>query len=185
MRHPHTLITAAVALGTGAFAAGVFATGGLAAGQGDATTGTDPAMAAAELAQTATGSSVDSCTLITQTEAAAALGAEVSAVPNPSQCTYVAMDGTARAVSITVPDYAGNKREFASGVEQAAHALEGTFQEIPAGDEGYAIVSPMVSEGFARVGDTYVVVVLTHAQGTADAQAAQLDGLLQTAFGRL
>jgi hypothetical protein len=185
MRRPHTLITAAVVLGAGAFTAGMLTTGGIAADQGAPPAGADPALVAAGLAEAAAGTSVDSCTLLTEAEAAAALGAEVSAVPNPSQCTYVAMDGTARAVSITVPDYAGNKREFAPGAEQAANALEGTFQEITAGDEGYAIVSPMVSEGLARVGDTYVVVVLTNARGTAGAQAAQLDGLLQTAFSRL
>ena len=185
MRRPHTLITAAVALGAVAFAAGVLTTGGLAAEPGDVPAGGDTALASAALAEAATGTSVDSCTLVTEAEAAAALGAEVSAVPNPSQCTYVAMDGTARALSITVPDYAGNKREFAPGVEQAAHALEGTVQEIPAGDEGFAIVSPMVSEGLARVGDTYVVVVLTNARGTAGVQADLLDGLLQSAFGRL
>lgn len=186
MNRSHTRITAAAAFGAATFVAGVFAAGNLSTSEaGPDRPPDDPALVAAGAAEPGTGSSVDSCTLITEAEASGALGAEVAVVPNPTQCTYVAMDGSARALSITVPDYSANKQQFAAGVEQAAHALEGSFQEVGAGDEGYAIISPMVSEGLARVGDTYVVVVLTKAQGTAAEQASKLDGLLQTAFGRL
>jgi hypothetical protein len=186
MTSPQNLIGAAVAIGALAFAGGMLASGGAASETGARADGAaDPSPVAAGLAQAAEGTSVNSCTLLTKAEATSALGTDVSAVENPSQCTYVAMDGSARAVSVSVPDYSGNRREFAPGVEQAAHALEGTFQAISAGDEGYAIVSPMVSEGLARVGDRYVVIVLTKAEGTASAQADKLNGLLQSAFGRL
>jgi hypothetical protein len=188
MKHPTALL--ATTLVVGAFAAGGLTAQSLVAGDGgvksDDTKLTGAAAASAgALAPAATGSSVDSCTLVTEAEAKAALGAAVSKVPDPSQCTYVAMDGTSRALSVTVPDYAASRKDFAPGVDQAAHALEGTVQPIPAGDEAYALVAPTVSEGLARVGDTYVVVVLTKAKGSAAEQADQLNGLLQTAFGRL
>jgi hypothetical protein len=187
MKHPTTLF--ATTLVVGAFAAGGFTARSMVAGP-DGAKSTDDTLAGAAahtgtLAPAATGSSVDSCTLVTEAEAKASLGADVSKVPDPSQCTYVAMDGTSRALSVTVPDYAASRKDFAPGVDQAAHALEGTVQPIPAGDEAYALVSPTVSEGLARVGDRYVVVVLTKARGSAAAQADQLNGLLETAFSRL
>jgi hypothetical protein len=185
MKHPTTLFAATLVVG--AFAAGGLTARSMVAGD-DGVTSTDKALTGAHtgsLAPAATGDAVDSCTLITEAEARTALGADVSKVPDPSQCTYVAMDGTSRALSVTVPDYAASRKDFAPGVDQAARALEGTVQPIPAGDEAYAMVSPTVSEGLGRDGDTYVVVVLTKARGSAADQANQLNGLLQTVFGRL
>lgn len=187
MKHPTALL--ATTLVVGAFAAGGLTAQSLVAGddgvKSNDTKLTGAAANADALAPAATGSSVDSCTLVTEAEAKAALGADVSKVPDPSQCTYVAMDGTSRALSVTVPDYAASRKDFAPGVDQAAHALEGTVQPIPAGDEAYAMVASTVSEGLARKGDTYVVVVLTKAKGSAAEQADQLNGLLETAFSRL
>lgn len=182
MSRPHKLI-----IGAATLAVVTFSLGSLTASTGQAVVpAQDPALAAAETTeQTITASSVDTCTLITEAEAADTLGSEVSAVPNPSQCTYVAMDGTARALSIALPDFTGNRNDFEAGVAQATSAFEGTHAAIPAGDEAYAIVSEMVSEGLARDGDTYVVVVMTQARGTVQEQADVLNGLLETAFSRL
>jgi hypothetical protein len=187
MKHPKVMFATAVVVG--AFAAGGLTAQSFVAGS-DGAKASDTKLTGASAstgtsAPAAAGSSVDSCTLVTEAEAKAALGADVSKVPDPSQCTYVAMDGTSRALSVTVPDYAASRKDFKPGVDQAAHALEGTVQPISAGDEGYAMVAPTVSEGLARRADTYVVVVLTKAQGSASEQATVLRGLLQTVFSRL
>lgn len=181
MARPSILLGAAVA--AGAFVAGGVIAGGL---PGSAAAPRNPALVnAANTTATDTGSSVDSCTLLTEAEAKQALGTEVAKVSNPAQCTYVATDGTSRALSVTVPDYTGSRRDFAPGVEQAAHAFEGSYQQVAVADEAYVIVSSTISEGLARSGDTYVVVVLTSPQGTTAAQVDQLTGLLQTALGRM
>lgn len=179
MRRRLSVIAGAVALG-----ASMFSIGSLTAGGGSQVQSKPQTQVAAETLD-ATGDSVDACTLITEAEAADSLGTAVTTVPNPSQCTYIATDGSARALSVSVPDYFGPPDGFESGVEQVAHAFEGSYQPVSAGDEGYAIVSPLVSEGLARSSDTYVVVVLTNAQGTDSEQAGRLDSLLQLAISRL
>lgn len=179
MRRRISVIAGAVALG-----ASMFSIGSLTAGSGSEVQSKPQAQVAAETLDTG-GSSVDSCALITEAEAADSLGAAVTTVPNPSQCTHIAADGTGRALSVSVPEFFGLPDGFESGVEQVAHAFEGSYQAVSAGDEAYAITSPLISEGLARTGDTYVIVVLTSAQGTAAERAGQLDSLLQLAISRL
>lgn len=178
--HPRYLAGALVAVG--AFAFGGITAGNLPIG---AAASSPPQSVGGDVAAAVSGASVDSCALVTAAEAAQVLGAEVSKMDNPTQCTYVAMDGSSRAVSVTVPDFAGSRRDFGAGVEQAVLAFDGTLHELSVADESYAIVSPMVSEGLGRRGDTYVVVVLTKANGSTANQVSQLAGLLQTAFARL
>lgn len=160
-----------------------FTVGSLSANDGGRATEDSGLVPAAE--QTTTGDPADPCTLVTKAEAADALGTEVTAVPDPNQCTYVAMDASARALAVSAPDMASGEGEFQAGVDQAAQALNGTYREVSAGEEAYSIHSSVVAEGLARTGDGFVVVVLTNATGTADAQSQLLDGLLQAALGRL
>jgi len=181
-----SILAAATAVAAIAYGAGTLADGGPGARAGSTSEAGTPRLAAAPgTNEQTTATSVDSCTLVTEAEAAAVLGGHVTVVPNPGQCTYVAADGSARAVSVSAPDYSGQRNAFETGVAQAAGALEGSYQPVSAGDEGYAIVAPMISEGLAREGDTYVVVVLTSPSGTEAEQINQLNDLLQTSLGRL
>lgn len=135
--------------------------------------------------QGTTDSNVQTCSLLTEDEASATLGVEVSQVADPNQCTYVALDDTARTLAVSLPAMPATRKEFEAGVNHAAQALEGDYQQISAGDEAYAITASMLAEGLARVGDRFVVVVLTSPTGSQSEQVQSVEGLLQTAVGRL
>lgn len=188
MKRPQAIVATSALVVASAMVGGALMSGALT--EEDGPRGVDDAVnSALEAAGAAgveeTGSSVDSCTLISQAEAAAALGAEVTSMPNPSQCTYVAADGSARGLAVAVPDFAANRSQLKAGAEQTANALEGTVRSISAGDEAYAVVSTVASQGIGTSGGRFVVIVLTNPTGTADQQAAQLNGLLEKAFARL
>lgn len=193
MKHPRTLLTSTALVLAAAFAGGSLTSAVLGPDEASA----EQAEAAAQRALAAAGvseagaaelpasSAVDTCTLLTEAEAAAALGSDVTVVPNPAQCTYVALDSTARGLAVAVPEIAANRRDLKAGVEQTASALAGTQREITAGDEAYAVLSATVSQAIGTVDGKFVVVVLTNPQGTPDQQATQLNGLLEKALSRL
>lgn len=180
-----TLVVAAAFAGGGLTSAIFSTTGATGAENRDV-----PAAAAGNLAQEAPAAAApaatsDSCALLTEAEAAAVLGAPVTQMPTSGQCSYVTTDGSARGVAVALPALAANRSQIKAGAEQAAAALEGSARPIAAGDEAYAVISEVVSQGLGSDDGRFVVVAMTNPTGTADQQASQINGLLQTAFGRL
>ena len=145
----------------------------------------EPTTDATEETATGGGSAVPACDLVTSAEAEAALGTEVTRVDDPAQCTYVAKDASGRSASIARPPAAFPLDEFAAGMDQVAAALNGQQRAVAAGDEAYVVLADVMSQGVARIGDQFVVVVLTNPSGTADDQAALLTDLATTALSRL
>lgn len=183
MKQPRT--TSAALIAAAALAAGSLTSAVLIAGEArGAQQGVGSAGTQSVPAQNPTAS-VDPCTLITEAEAAAALGVAVTAAPESTQCTYIAADSTARGVAVALPGVSANRTQLQAGAQQTATALGGSSRSIAAGDEAYAIISPMVSQGLGTASGKLVVVVLTNPQGTADEQASLLNGLLDQAFARL
>lgn len=187
MKRPQQYLTSATLIVAAAFAGGVLTTAVLSAGGANGAEqreGKTPAVDQAP-APAAAPSSVDPCTLITEAEAAAALGSQVTQLPSPGQCTYVATDTSARGLAVAMPDFSANRTQLKAGAEQTASALDGTSRSISSGDEAYAVLSPIVSQGLGIKSGIFLVVALTNPSGTPDQQATRLDNLLGTAFGRL
>lgn len=128
--------------------------------------------------------SVDACTLLTEAEASAALGAPVTTVDDSGQCTFVADDGSGRSVGVAVPTGMPSSEHFAAGMEQLASAVSGDLRVVASGDEGYVVTSDHFSEGIARVGEAFVAVVLTGPRADADTQANTITDLMNTALSR-
>jgi hypothetical protein len=188
MKRPQLYLTSGTLVVAAAFAGGgltsaIFST----AGASGAETRDVPAAAGGlvQEAPAAAAAATDSCALLSEAQASAALGSPVTQMPSPGQCTYVATDGSARGVAVALPGLAANRNQLKAGADQTAAALEGSVRSIAAGDESYAVLSPMVSQGLGYDDGSFVIVALTNPTGTADQQASQINGLLQTAFGRL
>ncbi len=185
MKRSQHYLTSATLIVAAAFAGGVLTSDVLGPEEANGVERPERNAPAAAEAPAATTSSVDPCTLITQDEAAAALGTEVTTLPTPGQCTYVATDTSARGLAVAMPDFSATRSQLKAGAEQTASALDGTSRSIDSGDEAYAVLSPMVSQALGVESGTFLVVALTNPNGTPDQQATTLDGLLGTAFGRI
>jgi len=186
MKRPQLYLASGTLIVTAAFAGGSLTSAVLGPGQATgAEQRTNMAAATAAEAPAPAAASVDPCKLITEAEAAVALGTQVTQLPSPGQCTYVAADTSARGLAVAVPNFAANRSQLKAGAEQTATSLSGTSRSISAGDESYAVLSTMVSQGLGIKGGIFLVVALTNPSGTPDQQATRLNGLLVTAFGRL
>jgi len=186
MKRPQLFLTSGTLIVVAAFAGGSVTSAVLSAGGANGVEqGERSAPAVADAPAPAAAAAVDPCTLITEAEAAAALGTEVTQLPNPGQCTYIATDTTARGLAVAMPDFSANRTQLKAGAEQTASALDGTSRSISSGDEAYAVLSPMVSQALGIESGIFLVVALTNPSGTPDQQATQLNDLLGTAFGRI
>lgn len=188
MKRPQIYLTSGTLVVAAAFAGGgltsaIFSTSGASGAENR-----DVPAASSGLVQeapVAAPAATDSCALLTEAEAAAVLGGPVTQMPTAGQCSYVTTDASARGVAVALPGLAANRTQLKAGADQTAAALEGSVRSIAAGDESYAVLSPIVSQGLGYDDGTFVIVALTNPTGTADQQASQINGLLQTAFGRL
>lgn len=185
MKRPQLYLASGTLIVAAAFAGGSLTSAVLGPGQATGAEQRTNTAAAAAAEAPAPAAPVDPCKLITEAEAAAALGTQVTQLPGPGQCTYIATDTSARGLAVAVPNFSANRTQLKAGAEQTATALNGTSRSISAGDESYAVLSAMVSQGLGIKGGIFLVVALTNPSGTPDQQATRLNGLLGTAFGRL
>lgn len=96
---------------------------------------------------------LDACMLITQAEAADALGAPVTAVPGAAQCTYVANDNSGRAAAVAAPATLLPRDAFASGAQQVATALGAELRTLTGvGDQSFVILGTTLAEGIGAEG---------------------------------
>lgn len=136
--------------------------------------------------ESASEPSVDSCALLTEAEAAEALGGPVSKVANPGQCTYVASDLSGRSIAVATPDGLPGPEYLEPAMRQLATALKGEVRSVAGvGDEAFVVVADDMSELMGVKGTRYAAVVLTLSKASADAQVATLTAAAGRAFGRL
>lgn len=136
--------------------------------------------------EASTEASADPCTLLTEAEAAAALGSPVSKVANPGQCTYVAADLSGRSVAVATPSGLPGPEYLEAAMRQLATALRGEVRAVAGvGDNAFVVVADDMSELMGVKGTRYAAVVLTLSTASADDQVATLTKAATTAFGRL
>lgn len=129
---------------------------------------------------------VDPCILLTEGEAAAALGVRVSKVANPGQCTYVAADLSGRSIAVATPSGLPGPEYLEPAMRQLATALQGEVRPVvDVGDNAFVVVADDMSELMGVKGTRYAAVVLTLSKASPDAQVATLTDAATTAFARL
>lgn len=127
----------------------------------------------------------DPCILLTEGEAAAALGVRVSKVANPGQCTYVAADLSGRSIAVATPSGLPGPEYLEPAMRQLATALQGEVRPVDVGDNAFVVVADDMSELMGVKGNRYAAVVLTMSEASPDAQVATLTDAATTAFARL
>lgn len=132
------------------------------------------------------GSAVDPCTLITQDEANAALGAAAVQKDSGSSCSYTVVDGGFRSVSAVLGPEGTDPAKFGDGMRQYAQAANTELVPVSGvGDEAYATMAGTVDQLVARSGTDYVTVVLLNVQGSRSDVLNTLQTLGQTALARI
>lgn len=128
----------------------------------------------------------DPCTLLTEAEARTTLGSAVTPIPDAGQCTYVTLDGSGRAVSVSLSPAIQHAESLAPAMDQVAELLHTQKRVIPdLGGEAYGIASHHVTEVIVLNQDRFLGLVLTMPTGTVDEQLSTLEDLARTAMSRL
>ncbi len=139
-------------------------------------------------AEPATTAPADPCSVITDVEAAEALGTTVSSMNDGAlQCTHVAGDLSGRAVSVAVTDDIPDEDGMVEAtVSQLATALDGSSAPIDLGQEAWVLTSTTMAQLVVRAdaGST-VVVVVTLPRGSDAEVTALLSDLGQIALSRV
>lgn len=129
---------------------------------------------------------VDPCSLITQDEAAAALGAKPVQKGSATSCTYTVVDGGFRSLSAVLGPEGTDPTKFAAGMQQYAQTANADLVTVDGvGDEAYATFAGTADQLVARSGSDYVTVVLLNQSGTQADILDTLHSLGQTAVARI